>query len=268
MPNEVSGWRAPIAAISWRTILVCSASRPPPPYSLGQCGTVQPLSRIRSNQTRCGSEENLVLRPPQNVSSSEVIGRRISGGQLASSQARVSRRNFSRSDIGVSICIGRIDLSHRMAEFNISLARPCGRGCGHDCPIGCIRKAATIEKQEETDDAPEVAFAWRNERGPETNLRRIDRRQARRAAAADDGLAQQPGDGAARHAPGRRPAVRHDVSGQAVGDRDPGHRAALDLALRMVRPQAARAEGRHGSEDHRRHPAIAARRISTIPRVR
>jgi len=51
------------------------------------------LSRIRSNQTRCGSEENLVLRPPQNVSSSEVIGRRISGGQLASSQARVSRRN-------------------------------------------------------------------------------------------------------------------------------------------------------------------------------
>src|SRR2546421_4270910 len=98
MPELNKGWRAPIAAISWRTILASSASRPPPPYSFGQCGTVQPLSRIRSNQTRCGSDENLVLRPPQNVSSSEVIGRRISGGQLASSQLRGSRRNFSRSD--------------------------------------------------------------------------------------------------------------------------------------------------------------------------
>jgi hypothetical protein len=93
MPKLVSGCRAPIAAISWRTILACSGSRPPPPYSFGQCGTVQPLSRIRSNQMRCGSKENLVLRPPQKVSSSAVIGRRISGGQLASSQARVSRRN-------------------------------------------------------------------------------------------------------------------------------------------------------------------------------
>src|ERR1700688_2625013 len=102
-------------------------------------------------------------------------------------------------------------------------------------------------------DAPEVAFAWRNERGPETNLRRIDRRQAWRPAAADDGLAQQPGDGAARHPPGRLPALRYGVSGKTVRDRDPGHRPALDLALRMVRPQAARAQGRHGPEDHRRH---------------
>src|SRR3981189_3664552 len=65
MPKEASGCRAPSAAISWRTILVCSGSRPPPPYSFGQCGTVQPLSRIRSNQRRCGSDENLVLRPPR-----------------------------------------------------------------------------------------------------------------------------------------------------------------------------------------------------------
>jgi hypothetical protein len=35
MPNEESGWRAPIAAISWRTILASSPSRPPPPYSFG-----------------------------------------------------------------------------------------------------------------------------------------------------------------------------------------------------------------------------------------
>src|SRR5467141_3643009 len=134
MPNDTSGCRAPMAAISWRTIFVCSGSRPPPPYSFGQCGTVQPLSRIRSNQMRCGSDENLVLRPPQKVSSSDVIGRRISGGQLASSQARVSRRNFSRSDIvAFPLRAGpvgrrlthhsRIDLSHRVAEFNISLAR-------------------------------------------------------------------------------------------------------------------------------------------------
>jgi len=61
----------------------------------------------------------------------------------------------------------------------------------------------TSEKQRGNRYAPEVAFARRNERGPETNLRRIHRRQARRPARADDGLAQQPGDGAARHAPGR-----------------------------------------------------------------
>ena len=96
--------------------------KPPPPYCFGQSGTVQPLSRIRSNQTRCGSEENLVLRPPQKVSSSDVIGRRISGGQLASSQARVSLRNFSSSDIsGVPSLRCWIDLSRRIAEFNISV---------------------------------------------------------------------------------------------------------------------------------------------------
>src|ERR1700691_5326283 len=93
MPKLDNGERAPIADISSRKTLASAASNPPPPYSLGQSGTVQPLSRIRSNQIRCGSDENLVLRPPQNVSSSEVIGRRISGGQLASSQGRGSRRN-------------------------------------------------------------------------------------------------------------------------------------------------------------------------------
>src|ERR1700704_668602 len=134
MPNDTSGWRAPTAAISRRASFPCGAWGPPPPYSFGQCGTVQPLSRIRSNQTRCGSEENLVLRPPQKVSSSDVIGRRISGGQLASSQAQVSRRNFSRSDmVAFPLRAGpvgrrlthhsRIDLSRRVAEFNISLAR-------------------------------------------------------------------------------------------------------------------------------------------------
>src|ERR1700742_5032408 len=113
-----------------------------------------------------------------------------------------------------------------------------------------MRKAATTEKQEETHHAPEVAFAWRNERGPEADLRRIDCRQARQAAGADDGLAQQPGARAARHAAGRIPAVRYPVSGKTLGDRNPGHRSTLDRALRMVRPQATGAEGRHGSENH------------------
>src|SRR6201987_1752187 len=67
----------------------------PAPYSFGQCGTVQPLSRMRSNQTRCASEENLALRPPQKVSPSDVMGLRISGGQFCSSQARVFLPNFS-----------------------------------------------------------------------------------------------------------------------------------------------------------------------------
>src|SRR5450755_5073291 len=150
MPNDTKGVRAPIAPISWRRILACSGSRPAPPYSLGQCGTVQPLSRIRSNQTRCGSEENFVLRPPQNVSSSEVIGRRISGGQLVSSQAWVSRRKFSRSGMCVSSTVGStLAIASRISIY---LWRgPCGHGCGHTPRSGVFGKAATIEKQEETD---------------------------------------------------------------------------------------------------------------------
>ena len=40
----------------------------------------------------------------------------------------------------------------------------------------------------------------------------------------------------ARHATrlGERAALQHDVSGKTFRDRDPRHRAALDLALRMV----------------------------------
>jgi alkylhydroperoxidase family enzyme len=54
--------------------------------------------------------------------------------------------------------------------------------------------------------AAEIAFAWRNERRTKRNLRRGDIRQARRPAGADDGLAQQPGHGAARHAARRATA--------------------------------------------------------------
>src|SRR5207249_8449025 len=100
-------------------------------------GTVQPLSRMRSNQTRCGSEENFVLRPPQNVSASEVMGLRISGGQFVSSQARVSRRNCWRSDM-VRFQYGRVgfDLSPGIAEFNIPWGRACRPCGGHGSETG------------------------------------------------------------------------------------------------------------------------------------
>ncbi len=100
MPKLFRGERAPIIAISSRSTFVSLASSPAPPYSCGQSGTVQPLSRILSNHTRCGSDANLALRPPRYGSSSEIIGVRISGGQLASSHALVSRRKWDRSDIG------------------------------------------------------------------------------------------------------------------------------------------------------------------------
>src|SRR5882724_404255 len=150
MPKETSGGRAPIAAISWRTILACSPSSPPPPYSFGQCGTVQPLSRIRSNQMRCGSDEKVVLRPPQKVSSSEVIGRRICGGQLASSQVRVSRRKSSRSDICVSVIV-LPTLAPGQRNSIYLWRRPSPAGCGLALQSRVCAKLAAIEKQEETE---------------------------------------------------------------------------------------------------------------------
>ena len=68
---------------------------PPPPYSRGQVGTVQPRSPMRCSHSRCASLWNLKRLPPQQTSTSLFTGSRISGGQFASSQARVSRRNAS-----------------------------------------------------------------------------------------------------------------------------------------------------------------------------
>ena len=81
-----------MARISSRRILVSAGERPPPPYSLGQSGTVQPRSAMTSSHCFCAGEEKVALRPPQQASSSDRTGLRISGGQLASSQARVSAR--------------------------------------------------------------------------------------------------------------------------------------------------------------------------------
>src|SRR5262249_556250 len=122
------------------------------PFSFGQSGTVQRLSRMRSNQTRCGSDENFVLRPPQNTSASEAAGLRISGGQFASSQARVSLRNCSRSDIGVSIQIKGLE-STLVTAWRNSISdriRHSFRAVATAREWVYALSAITIEKQQET----------------------------------------------------------------------------------------------------------------------
>src|SRR5690606_35966638 len=61
---------------------------------------VQPRAAIASSQALCASLLNTGSRPPQHRSLSSRMGWRISAGQFASSQARVSRRKPSRSAIG------------------------------------------------------------------------------------------------------------------------------------------------------------------------
>src|SRR5271163_2071038 len=97
MPKLSSGERHPSAAISWRRIFASSRESPPPPYSRGHSGTVQPLAAMRSIHCFCASDLKVTRRPPQQVSSSPTGGLRISGGQLASSHARVSVLKVSRS---------------------------------------------------------------------------------------------------------------------------------------------------------------------------
>src|SRR5436305_5044704 len=54
---------------------------------------------MRSSQSFWSGCAYSGLRPPQVVSLSDLGGVRISAGQLASSQARVSARNWSRSSL-------------------------------------------------------------------------------------------------------------------------------------------------------------------------
>src|SRR6476646_12071589 len=103
MPQLVSGGRAPIRCISSLRILASAAESPPPPYSFGQSGTVQPRSAITSSHCRWASDWKVHLRPPQQASASDRSGWRISVGQLASSHARVSARKASISVMGVPI---------------------------------------------------------------------------------------------------------------------------------------------------------------------
>ena len=57
---------APDAAESpARSTRASAFDRPPPPYSLGQVGAVQPLSAMRSSQSFCSGFLNLARLPPQ-----------------------------------------------------------------------------------------------------------------------------------------------------------------------------------------------------------
>src|SRR5580692_5269320 len=107
MPNDISGGRALSRPISCCSARASELDRPPPPYSLGQVGAVQPLSAIRSNQSFASGFFHLARRPPQiELSSSSVTAAaapRIEAGQLASSQLRASFRKASRSLIKVSV---------------------------------------------------------------------------------------------------------------------------------------------------------------------
>ena len=96
MPKENRGGRALIRAISCSSTRACAAVRPPPPYSLGHMGAVQPFSAMRSSQILLSGLAHLNLAPPQGVSSA-VRGVRMEAGQLASSHSRVSVRNTSSS---------------------------------------------------------------------------------------------------------------------------------------------------------------------------
>ena len=95
-PKLNCGGRHPKRCISCSTTRACLGVKPPPPKSAGQSGANQPRSRMRSNQTRWSSLLNLTSEPPQTIWSC-VSGWRMAGGQLASSQARVSARKFSIS---------------------------------------------------------------------------------------------------------------------------------------------------------------------------
>jgi len=111
---------------------------------------------------------------------------------------------------------------------------------------GVFGKAAGIEKQEETKMRLKLLSPGEmNEDQKQTYDESI---AGKRGAPPPPMMAwlKQPGNGAACHASGRIPAVRYIVSGKTVRDRDPGYRTALDFALRMVRPQTARAQRRHG----------------------
>ncbi len=269
MPKLDSGGRAPILPISSRSTLCSAPSRPPPPYSFGQSGTVQPLSRMRSNQTRCGSDENLVLRPPQNTSPSPLAGLRISGGQLASSQARVSRRNCSRSDMCVSIN-ERLE-STLVAASWISIS-PSSRHA-----VGAVvmranrvysRRAITVEKQEET--VMRLKLLSPGEMSAAQKETYDEAIAGKRGAPPAPMMAWLNSPEMAKHATRLGEVMRFNTMfpAKALRDRDPRHRAALYLALRVVRPQAPRAEGRHGPANHRGHPPAPHAKPSTIPRAR
>ncbi|MNP38252.1 hypothetical protein D3C76_1317530 [compost metagenome] len=94
MPRLICGGRHLIRRISLSSTASCSSLRPAPPYSSGHSGQNQRLSRMRSNHRRASSQGNCGFWLPHTTSPS-AMPVRMDGGQLASSQARVSCRNCS-----------------------------------------------------------------------------------------------------------------------------------------------------------------------------
>ena len=88
-PIPASGARARMRRISSARICASSLVRPPPPYSVGHISAVHPRSAMRSIHSRVSGLRYFTLRPPTGYSPS-TMGVRMLGGQLSSSQARVS----------------------------------------------------------------------------------------------------------------------------------------------------------------------------------
>jgi len=144
---------------------------------------------------------------------------------------------FQFRHIGVSMGECWIDLSHRIAEFNISLRHAMLWPRWSWSLFGCIAGRATIEKQGGNGHAAEVAFARRNEREQkETYDESI---AGKRGAPPAPMMAWLNSPRWRNMPPGLGEQLRFNtISGEIIGDRDPRYRPALDLALRMVCPQA------------------------------
>ena len=168
MPKLCSGARQSSARIS------CAQDAPPAVRrgrrrrsSRGQLGTVQPRSPMRCIHGRCASDWNLKRLPPQQTSFSVLAGWRISGGQLASSQARVSRRKPSRLAF-VSPAASVIELMH------VSCDRASGR------PQGCFPWQGQISNP---NDGCRFFLDYKSRRNHTANSKTRQGPQRRRAGA-------------------------------------------------------------------------------------
>ncbi len=151
MPKLDSAGRALMRPSSCCSTRFSSIDSPPPPYCFGHIGHVQPFSAIRVSQTRDSGLTNFSRRPPHTVSSS-LPGVRIDGGQFASSQARVSLRNVSRSVTVVTLISRQVAILARLSLR----AQPFGRSAWRIC-----YSAADSRKHEETMAGTDAAFDGR-----------------------------------------------------------------------------------------------------------
>ena len=117
-------------------LLAGSWSRP----ARGRRRHIPSASRARSSRARpsrsiqcfCASFLKIGLRPPQQASLSSRIGSRISGGQFASSQARVSARNVVQIAHRGSSPLRKRQVPRsglRSQPASAELHRPVGRPC-------------------------------------------------------------------------------------------------------------------------------------------